>query len=149
MKELIRKILKEEISSKDKLRSMVNNFGWEETANLVGGIEQIIKILYDGNEIEYYKDRVREIIKYQMEIQHPDNFDDADEYADFCISQSMDLFFNENTDSVLNKWSDDEDDEDDEDNSIDIGYDEYEDIQNHMIDEFYDELVEFYNDINN
>jgi hypothetical protein len=142
MKELIRKILKEEISSKDKLRSMVNNFGWEETANLVGGIEQIIKILYDGNEIEYYKDRVREIIKYQMEIQHPDNFDDADEYADFCISQSMDLFFHENTDS----WSDDEDDED---NSIDIDYDEYEDIQNHMIDEFYDELVEFYNDINN
>lgn len=142
MKELIRKILKEEISSKDKLRSMVNNFGWEQTANLVGGIEQIIKILYDGNEIEYYKDRVREIIKYQMEIQHPDNFDDADEYADFCISQSMDLFFNEDTDS----WSDDEDDED---NSIDIGYDEYEDIQNHMIDEFYDELVEFYNDINN
>jgi hypothetical protein len=142
MKELIRKILKEEISSKDKLRSMVNNFGWEQTANLVGGIEQIIKILYDGNEIEYYKDRVREIIKYQMEIQHPDNFDDADEYADFCISQSMDLFFHENTDS----WSDDEDDED---NSIDIDYDEYEDIQNHMIDEFYDELVEFYNDINN
>jgi|LakMenEpi03Aug12_release.lakeMendotaPanAssembly.Ray.scaffolds.fasta_scaffold232972_3 hypothetical protein len=142
MKELIRKILKEEISSKDKLRSMVNNFGWEQTANLVGGIEQIIKILYDGNEIEYYKDRVREIIKYQMEIQQPGNFDDADEYADFCISQSMDLFFNEDTDS----WSDDEDDED---NSIDIGYDEYEDIQNHMIDEFYDELVEFYNDINN
>jgi len=142
MKELNRKILKEEISSKDKLRSMVNNFGWEQTANLVGGIEQIIKILYDGNEIEYYKDRVREIIKYQMEIQHPDNFDTADEYADFCISQSMDLFFNENTDS----WSNDEDDED---NSIDIGYDDYEDIQNHMIDEFYDELVEFYNDINN
>lgn len=106
MKRLIKKILKEEITRKEKLRSLVDELGFEEASKFVGGIDNLIKILFDGNINEYYTQRVREIIMYQTEIQDPCNFDDAEEYADFCIGQGMELFFGSNSDWDDEDWGD-------------------------------------------
>ena len=35
---------------------------------------------------------VRDTIEYQMEIQDPCNFDDGEEYADFCIGVGLSFF---------------------------------------------------------
>ncbi len=36
---------------------------------------------------------VRDTIEYQTEIQDPCNFDDGDEYADFCIGEGISFFY--------------------------------------------------------
>ena len=36
---------------------------------------------------------VRNIIEYQTEIQDPCNFEDGDEYADFCIDEGIKFFY--------------------------------------------------------
>jgi hypothetical protein len=38
-------------------------------------------------------DKIRNFIMYQTEIQNPCNFDDGDEYADFCINQGIGFYY--------------------------------------------------------
>lgn len=38
-------------------------------------------------------DKISNIIEYQTEIQNPCNFDDASEYADFCINQGISFYY--------------------------------------------------------
>jgi hypothetical protein len=132
MKQLIRKILKEERDLKQTLKKQIEDDGWENTSKLVGGLENLIKIIYDGNLKEYCKDRIKETILYQTEIQDPDNFEDAEEYADFCISTSFDMYYNEEYD--------DEDNDDD--------YDDYSESEKNLINDLYDELhYELYDEL--
>ena len=132
MKQLIRKILKEETDLKQTLKKQIEDDGWENTSKLVGGLENLIKIIYDGNLKEYCKDRIKETILYQTEIQDPNNFEDAEEYADFCISTSFDMYYNE--------------DYDDEDNDDD--YDDYSESEKNLINDLYDELhYELYDEL--
>jgi hypothetical protein len=35
---------------------------------------------------------LRDSIEYQMEVQDPCNFEDGDEYADFCIGEGLSFF---------------------------------------------------------
>jgi hypothetical protein len=75
---------------------------------------------------------VRDTIDYQTEIQDPCDFEDGDEYADFCIGQGISFFYG------------DENYEREDDTFVDE--DEYEDngreeIERLMADEYYDELV--------
>ena len=73
---------------------------------------------------------VRNIIEYQTEIQDPCNFEDGDEYADFCIDEGIKFFYGdegyEREDGV---FADEEED---------YGREE---ITKLMYDEFYDYLV--------
>lgn len=54
---------------------------------------------------------VRDIIDYQTEIQDPCNFDDGEEYADFCIDTGISFFYGdegyERTDDVFNDETED------------------------------------------
>jgi uncharacterized membrane protein YheB (UPF0754 family) len=132
MKQLIRKILKEETDLKQTLKKQIEDDGWENTSKLVGGLENLIKIIYDGNLKEYCKDRIKETILYQTEIQDPDNFEDAEEYADFCMSTSFEMYYNEEYD--------DEDNDDD--------YDDYSESEKNLINDLYDELhYELYDEL--
>lgn len=36
---------------------------------------------------------VRNTIDFQTEVQHPCNFDDGEEYADFCIGEGLSFFY--------------------------------------------------------
>ena len=52
MEKLIKKILKEE-SLKQTLKQQVKEFGWKDTAELVGGAENLSKIAFDNDPMEF------------------------------------------------------------------------------------------------
>lgn len=105
-------------------------------------IQKVIKKVINETALRHYKRKIqelRDLINNQVEMQDPCNFDDGDEYADFCISQGMGFFFG------YDPWSDTDYDDDDDENIADdkpeINMDEYNEINNEMTNEFYDELV--------
>lgn len=104
-------------------------------------IQKVIKKVINETALRHYKRRIqelRDLINSQVEMQDPCNFDDGEEYADFCISQGMGFFFG------YDPWSDTDYGDDDEnivDDKPEIDMDEYNEINNEMIKEFYDELV--------
>ena len=54
MKDLIRKILREQTESKkDAIKSMIKKSGLETAAKVMGGVDSLIKILYDGDMIKF------------------------------------------------------------------------------------------------
>jgi hypothetical protein len=97
-----------------------------------------IKGLFESRKPEELKrlrriQEVRDTIEFQMEIQYPCNFDDGEEYADFCIGEGMRFFYGD----------------EDYERKDDIFADETEDhmrdeIEEMMIDEYYNQLVEFW-----
>ena len=52
MKNTIKKILKEE-SLKQTLKQEVKEFGWKETAELVGGAENLVKLGFNNDPMEF------------------------------------------------------------------------------------------------
>ena len=58
MKELIRKILKEETSvdQKEIIQDIMNEFGYETAIKYLGGVDNFINIMYDGDLIKFSKD---------------------------------------------------------------------------------------------
>ena len=56
---------------------------------------------------------VRDTIEYQMEIQDPCNFDDGEEYADFCIGVGLSFFYgDENFEREDDIFADEDENED-------------------------------------
>jgi hypothetical protein len=80
---------------------------------------------------------VRDTIEYQMEIQDPCNFDDGEEYADFCINEGISFFYGDEN------YEREDDTFDDEDEYEDNGREEIEQLMN---DEYYDELVSLWDE---
>lgn len=78
---------------------------------------------------------VRDIIEFQTEIQDPHNFDDGEEYADFCIGEGLSFFYGdegyEREDDIFK-----DEDEDHLRNEISAM----------MYEEFFDYLVGLWND---
>jgi hypothetical protein len=78
---------------------------------------------------------VRDIIEFQTEIQDPHNFDDGEEYADFCIGEGLSFFYGdegyEREDDIFK--------DEDEDHLRD-------EISSMMYEEFFDYLVGLWND---
>lgn len=78
---------------------------------------------------------VRDIIEFQTEIQDPHNFDDGEEYADFCIGEGLSFFYGdegyEREDNIFK--------DEDEDHFRD-------EISSMMYEEFFDYLVGLWND---
>lgn len=138
MKKIIRKILNEETSKKIKLKSLIDELGWERAAEVVGGFSNLVKALYNGDVKQYWIDRVRSIINYQTEIQDPENFNDAEEYADSCISEGIEF---------IREWYHEEWDHKENPDVNEFNEDDIEDIENKMNDEFFDELKDLYNEI--
>ena len=99
-----------------------------------------IKGLFESRNPEEIKrlrrvQEVRDTIEYQMEIQYPINFDDGEEFADFCIGEGMRFFYgDENYEREDNLFADEAED-----------YMRGE-IEEMMYNEYYNELVEFWED---
>ena len=75
---------------------------------------------------------LRDSIEYQMEIQDPCNFDDGEEYADFCIGVGLSFFYgDENFEREDDIFAD-------EDENEDNGRFQIEQL---MTDEYFDKLV--------
>ena len=58
MKELIRKILKEETSvdQKETIQDLIKDFGYETAIKYLGGVDNFINIMYDGDLIKFSED---------------------------------------------------------------------------------------------
>ena len=82
---------------------------------------------------------VRDTIEYQMEVQDPCNFDDGDEYADFCIGEGIRFFYGDED------YEREDDIFADEDENEDSGREEITQLMNG---EYYDELVSLWDDYN-
>ena len=52
MKHIIKKILKEE-SLKQSLRQQVKDYGWKDTAEMVNGSEELAKLAFDNDPMEF------------------------------------------------------------------------------------------------
>jgi hypothetical protein len=64
MKELIRKILKEETSvdQKEIIQDIIDEFGYETAIKYLGGVNNFINIMYDGDLIKFSKDTITPIV---------------------------------------------------------------------------------------
>ena len=64
MKELIRKILKEETSvdQKEIIQDIIDEFGNETAIKYLGGVNNFINIMYDGDLIKFSKDTITPIV---------------------------------------------------------------------------------------
>lgn len=84
---------------------------------------------------------LRESIEFQNEVQDPCNFEDGEEYADFCIDQAFCFFYKDEN------CRDDEDDnwygdEDENESSVNVNYLDDDDYPER--DELYELLYEEY-----
>jgi hypothetical protein len=64
MKELIRRILKEETSvdQKEIIQDIINEFGYETAIKYLGGVDNFINIMYDGDLIKFSEDTTTPIV---------------------------------------------------------------------------------------
>lgn len=83
-------------------------------------------------------DEIRKIIEYQKKIQDMCNFDDGDDYANFCITVGIGFYFKD-------EGYEDENDEKDE-NMGEVSYEVRDEVFNMMNEEYYEELVLFFDD---
>lgn len=94
-----------------------------------------LRIRRRGAEIQ----KIGDIIEYQTEIQDPCNFDDSEEYADFCIGQGISFYY-------CDEDYCDEDDEDYKEPSEEM-LEIRDDVESFLHEKYYDELVKLYNEI--
>jgi hypothetical protein len=83
---------------------------------------------------------VRDTIDYQTEIQDPCNFEDGEEYADFCINEGISFFYGDEDYEREDDTFEDEDE--DEDNGREL-------IEQLMNEEYYDYLVKLWEEEGN
>lgn len=83
-------------------------------------------------------EEIEEMIMFQTEIQDPENFDDGDEYADFCITQAISFYYCDEG------YCDDYDEEEDNENHKLPSKEMHEirdQVENYMVEKLYDTLV--------
>lgn len=80
---------------------------------------------------------VRDTINFQTEIQDPCDFEDGEEYADFCINEGISFFYGDEN------YEREDDTFADENENDDSGRDVITDL---MYDEYYDDLVSLWNE---
>ena len=93
------------------------------------------RLLRRGVELE----KIGDIIEYQTEIQDPCDFDDEEDYADFCIGQGLHFYY-------CDEGYCDEDDEDYVEPSVGM-VEVRDEVGEYIYKKYYDYLVEIYNDI--
>ena len=89
----------------------------------------------EGIELE----KIGDIIDYQTEIQDPCNFDDGEEYAEFCVGQGIGFYY-------CDEGYCDEDDEDYIEPSVGM-IEVRDEVEEYLYKKYYDELIEIYDGI--
>ena len=79
-------------------------------------------------------EKIGESIEYQTEIQDPCDFEDENDYADFCIGQGLYFYYN------------DDEDEDYETPSHEM-FEVRDEVEDYLQEKYYDYLVGMYNDL--
>ena len=84
-------------------------------------------------------EKIGDIIEYQTEIQDPCDFDDEEDYADFCIGQGLHFYY-------CDEEYCDEDDEDYVEPSVEM-VEVRDEVEEYLYKKYYDELIEIYDGI--
>jgi broad-specificity NMP kinase len=99
--------------------------------------DQVMNLRLKRRGIEIKK--IGDIIEHQTEIQDPCDFDDAEEYVDFCIGQGLGFYY-------CDENYCDEDDEDYKEPSEEM-LEVRDEVEEYLYNKFYDYLVDIYNDL--
>ena len=94
------------------------------------------RLLRRGVELE----KIGDIIEYQTEIQDPCDFDDEEDYADFCMGQALRFYYCD--EGYCDEDEETEDYEGPSESMIEIR----DEVENYMEEKFHDYLVGLYND---
>jgi len=84
--------------------------------------------------------KISNIIEYQTEIQDPFDFEDAEDYADFCILQGIHFYYCD--EGYCDEDEESEDYEGPSEEMVEIR----EDVEDFLFELHYDELVKYYNE---
>ena len=95
-----------------------------------------IRLLRRGAELE----KIGNIIEYQTEIQDPCDFEDEDDYADFCILEGIHFYYCD--EGYCDEDEDTEDYEGPSESMIEVR----DEVENYMEEKYHDYLVGIYND---
>jgi hypothetical protein len=88
-----------------------------------------LRLLRRGAELE----KIGNIIEYQTEIQDPCDFEDEEDYADFCIGQGLSFYYND-------------EEVDDYEYPSESMVEVRDEVENYMEEKYHDYLVGIYND---
>jgi hypothetical protein len=95
-----------------------------------------IRLLRRGVELE----KIGDIVEYQTEIQDPCDFEDEEDYADFCILQGIHFYYCD--EGYCDPDDEDEDYEGPPESMIEIR----DEVEQYIYDKYYNYLVGIYND---
>ena len=79
-------------------------------------------------------EKIGESIEYQTEIQNPCDFEDENDYADFCIGQGLYFYYNDDEDEDYETPSDD---------MVEVR----DEVEEYLEEKYHDYLVDIYNDL--
>ena len=95
-----------------------------------------IRLLRRGVELE----KIGDIVEYQTEIQDPCDFEDEEDYSDFCILQGIHFYYCD--EGYCDEDEESEDYEGPSEEMVEIR----EDVEDFLFELHYDELVKYYNE---
>ena len=98
--------------------------------------ETPIRLLRRRVELE----KIGDIIEYQTEIQDPCDFEDEDDYADFCILQGIHFYYCDEG------YCDEDEDTEDYEGPSPAMVEVRDEVEQYIYDKYYDYLVGLYND---
>jgi hypothetical protein len=99
--------------------------------------EMSIKLKRRFTELKPELEKIGDIIEYQTEIQDPCDFEDKNDYADFCIGQGIHFYYCDDD------YCDEDDDEQPSEEMIDVR----DEVEEYLEKKYHDYLVDIYNDL--
>ena len=95
-----------------------------------------LRLLRRGAELE----KIGNIIEYQTEIQDPCDFEDEDDYADFCILEGIHFYYCDEG------YCDEEEDTEEHEGPSESMVEVRDEVENYMEEKYHNYLVGIYND---
>ena len=96
--------------------------------------EMSLKLKRRFAKLEPELEKIGESIEYQTEIQDPCDFEDENDYADYCIGQGLYFYYNDD---------EDEDYENPSDEMVEVR----DEVEDYLEKKYHDYLVDIYNDL--
>lgn len=97
-----------------------------------------IRLLRRGVELE----KIGDIVEYQTEINDPCDFEDEEDYSDFCILQGIHFYYCDEG------YCDEDEDTEDYEGPSPAMVEVRDEVEQYIYDKYYDYLVGLYNDSN-
>jgi len=95
-----------------------------------------IRLLRRGVELE----KIGDIVEYQTEIQDPCDFEDEEDYSDFCILQGIHFYYCDEG------YCDEDEDTEDYEGPSPAMVEVRDEVEQYIYDKYYDYLVGLYNE---